>query len=30
MEHCNYVKNPSVEEILDTERAAYEYIEGRW
>lgn len=26
MEHCNYVKNPSVEEILDTERAAYEYI----
>ena len=30
MEHCNYVKNPSVEEILDTERAAYEYIKGRW
>lgn len=30
MEHCNYVKNPSVEEILDTERAVYEYIEGRW
>ena len=30
MEHCNYVKNPSVEEILDTERVAYEYIEGRW
>ena len=30
MEHCGYVKNPSVEEILDTERAAYEYIEGRW
>ena len=30
MEHCNYVRNPSVEEILDTERAAYEYIEGRW
>ena len=30
MEHCNYVKNPSVEEILNTERAAYEYIEGRW
>lgn len=30
MEHCNYVKNPSVEEILDTERAAYEYTEGRW
>ena len=30
MEHCNYVKNPSVEEILDTERAAYEYIESRW
>ena len=30
MEHCDYVKNPSVEEILDTERAAYEYIEGRW
>ena len=30
MEHCNFVKNPSVEEILDTERAAYEYIEGRW
>ena len=30
MEHCGYVKNPSVEEILGTERAAYEYIEGRW
>ncbi len=30
MEHCTYVADPSVAEILDTERAAYEYIEGRW
>lgn len=30
MEQCRYVANPSVEEILSTEAAAYEYIEGRW
>ncbi len=30
MEHCTYIAAPSVEEILNTERAAYEYIEGRW
>ena len=30
MEHCTYIAHPGVEEILDTEQAAYEYIEGRW
>ena len=30
MEHCTYIAHPGVEEILDTEHAAYEYIEGRW
>lgn len=30
MEQCAYVANPSVEEILATEQAAYEYIESRW
>ena len=30
MEHCTYIAAPSVEEVLNTERAAYEYIEGRW
>ncbi len=30
MEQCRFVANPSVEEILSTEAAAYEYIEGRW
>ena len=30
MEQCAYVANPSVEEILETEKEAYEYIESRW
>lgn len=30
MEHCTYIAHPGVEEILDTEQEAYEYIEGRW
>ena len=30
MEHCTYIAHPGVEEILDTEQAAYEYIEGSW
>ena len=27
---CQFIENPSVEEILQTEAAAYEYIESRW
>lgn len=30
MEEIPFVENPSVEEILETERAAYEFIESRW
>ena len=30
MNQCSYVKNPSVEEILETEKEVYEWIEGRW
>ena len=30
MENCSYVDAPTVDEILDTEKAAYEYIESRW
>ena len=30
MENCRFLENPSVDEILDTERAAYEFIESRW
>lgn len=30
MEQCRFVAEPSVEEILNTEAAAYEYIESRW
>ena len=30
MEHCTYIAHPEVDEILDTEQAVYEYIEGRW
>ena len=30
MNQCSYVKNPSVEEILETEKEIYEWIEGRW
>ena len=30
MENCRFLENPSVDEILDTEKAAYEFIESRW
>ncbi len=30
MENCRFVADPTVEEILDAEKAAYEYIESRW
>ena len=30
MEKHTAIKNPSLEEILDTEKAAYEFIESRW
>ena len=30
MNQCTYIENPSVEEILETERTVYEWIEGRW
>lgn len=30
MEQCAYIEQPTLEEILDTEQAAYEYIESRW
>lgn len=30
MKECKFTENPSVDEILDTEKAAYEYIESRW
>ena len=30
MEHHKVKENPSVEEILDTEQAVYEFIESRW
>lgn len=30
MEQCAYIEQPKLEEILDTEQAAYEYIESRW
>ena len=30
MDQCTYIASPSVEEILATEQAAYEYIESRW
>ena len=30
MEETNYIENPSVEEILATERSVYELIESRW
>lgn len=30
MEEITYIENPSVEEILATERAVYEWIESRW
>lgn len=30
MEQCRFLAQPTLEEILDTEQAAYEYIESRW
>lgn len=30
MEQCAFREQPTLEEILDTEQAAYEYIESRW
>lgn len=30
MEQSTYIKDPDLEQILDTEKAAYEYIESRW
>ena len=30
MGHHTVKENPSVEEILDTEQAVYEFIESRW
>ncbi len=30
MEHAVYIREPTVEEILETESAAYDYIESRW
>lgn len=30
MENCKYIKNPNIEEILETEAACYAFIESRW
>ena len=30
MESCRFLEHPSVDEILETEKAAYEFIESRW
>lgn len=30
MQEIDYVKHPSLEDILDTEKATYEFIESRW
>ena len=30
MEQNTYIKDPDLEQILDTEKAVYEYIESRW
>lgn len=30
MEQADYIPNPNVDEILETESAAYEFISGRW
>ncbi len=30
MEHCNYEKEPGVEQILETETEVYAFIESRW
>ena len=30
MENASFIENPSVDEILDTEQCAYDYISKRW
>ncbi len=30
MENCRYIGSPTVDQILETEKAAYEFIESRW
>lgn len=30
MEHSTYIADPTVDQILDTEKTAYEFIESRW
>ena len=30
MENCKFVEAPTVDQILETEKAAYEFIESRW
>ena len=30
MNECSFIDNPSVDEILDTEKTVYEYIDERW
>lgn len=30
MDECEYIDSPSVEQILETEKRAYEYIGNRW
>lgn len=30
MENCKFISDPSVDQILETEKAAYEFIESRW
>lgn len=30
MENCHYIEHPSLDEILETEQAVYEWIESRW
>lgn len=30
MEHCSFIENPNVEQILATEQEAYEFISSRW
>ena len=30
LDELNFIDNPSLEDILDTEQLVYEYIESRW
>ena len=30
MNDCKFIDNPSVDEILETEKEVYEYIDERW